>query len=82
MIILPEVSLYSDLSSYVRVSSCRGALHSIISPPSVLQLHLPNIFIIQRGSEEEVDSMLNSCLNYIKIALHNFVDNLMNAVPT
>lgn len=51
---------------------------------SPLQLHMPDICIVQRqrSHEEEVGSVLNLCLNHIKTALCNFLNNLMTAVPT
>lgn len=61
---------------------CRGARHSI-SPPSVLQLHMPDICIFHRlrSYKEEVGSVLNLCLNHIKTALCNFKNNLTSSVP-
>lgn len=57
-------------------------MHSI-SPPSFLQLHTPDIYIIQRqrSYEEELGNALNLCLNHIKTALCNFLNDLTRAAP-
>lgn len=53
-------------------------------PLPVLQLRMPDIFIVQRhrSYEEELGSALNLCLNHIKTALCNFLNDLTRAVPT
>lgn len=76
--------LYCILSSHLKGPRMQGISAQHLPSPSVLQLHMPDICIIQRqrSYEEEVGNVLNLCLNHIKTALCNFLNDLTRAVPT
>ncbi len=82
LLTLPKTKKHCIPSSHQTGSKMQGSSAQRPHPPP--QLHMPGICIVQRQSshEEEAGSVFTLCLNHIKMALCNFLNNLTRAAPT